>query len=446
MPNHKSLILFVAACVVVLGFVVTTSPAFAASEKVLYSFCSANNCVDGYLPEGGVVFDAQGNLYGATVVGGTGQGCGNQQNTGCGSVFELTPSNGKWKEKVLYSFCPQNNCPDGAGPIGVSLGKDGNLYGFSGPVGNAGGTFFGMIHKNGKWTHKVLIDFTHRRSQLAGINPGLIFDKAGNLYGTSAGGGTGNCQYGCGTVFEMIQRNGKWTAKVLYSFTGGEDGISPSAGPTFDKAGNLYGTTFQGGNSNCYNGFYYGCGTVFELTPATNGKWTEKVLHRFNQNGKDGTSPVAGVIFDNNGNIYGATASGGADTSGCNGGGCGTVFKLTPATNGKWAEKVLHSFYRNGQEGVFPEANLAFDAAGDLYGTTLAGAPYQVGAVFELIPNNGQWTAKLLHSFNDLAKDGSDPNTGLILDKAGNLYGATPFGGSGGGSGGGGGTVFEVTP
>jgi uncharacterized repeat protein (TIGR03803 family) len=346
----------------------------------------------------------------------------------------LIPNNGKWTEKVLYNFCRQNNCPDGGEPYGVILGKDGNLYGLSSWGALDGGTFFEMIHKNGKWTHKVLINFGYGGARPIALN-GLIFDKAGNLYGTAPLGGTGKaCQGGCGAVVELTHRDGKWTEKVLYNFTGGKDGRDPEAGLTFDKAGNLYSTT----------SYAEGCGTVFELMPGKNGKWVEKVLHSFN--GKDGCDPrQAGVIFDSTGNLYGVTFVGG--DMGCYPPyGCGTVFELTPATNGKWTEKILHSFYMNDPDGVFPEANLIFDRAGNLCGTTPTGAAYEVGAVFQLIPNNGQWRTKLLHAFNQLAKDGANPSAGMILDKAGNLYGTTPFGGSSGYATNGGGTVFEVTP
>jgi hypothetical protein len=157
--------------------------------------------------------------------------------------------------------------------------------------------------------------------------------------------------------------------------------------------------------------------------------------------GKDGREPEAGLTFGTAGNLYTTTSRG--PVTNCPEG-CGTVFELTPGTNGKWPEKILHSFYTNGPDGVFPEANVLFDKAGNFCGTTVTGATYQFGAEFELIPNHGQWTAKLLHAFNQLAKDGANPKAGMILDKAGNLYGTTLFGGSSGGNGSG--IVFEVTP
>jgi uncharacterized repeat protein (TIGR03803 family) len=180
---------------------------------------------------------------------------------------------------------------------------------------------------------------------------GLIFDHAGNLYGTTQQGGT----YGFGTVFELTSRaGGGWTENVLYSFgANGTDGVEPYAGLIFDDAGNLYGTTFVGGT---YNG-----GTVFELTPQAGGGWTEKVLHSFG-NGTDGFQPYAGLIFDGTGNLYGTTY-----------GGAGAVFELTPQAGGGWTEKVLHRFNSNGTDGYLPLGGLILDAAGNLYGTTQHG-------------------------------------------------------------------------
>jgi uncharacterized repeat protein (TIGR03803 family) len=179
---------------------------------------------------------------------------------------------------------------------------------------------------------------------------------------------------------------------------------------------------------------------VFELIHK-NGAWTEKVLHTFHDNGKDGILPHGGVTFAGR-NLYGTTFQGGS-SAGC-GSGCGTVFELTP-DNGKWTEKVLHSFNSNGRDGTNPEANLVFDRAGNAYGTTFSGGAYiDYGIVFELTPNDGKWTEKVLHSFNFNGHDGTLPtNSPLVLDKAGNVYGTTYEGGNSNCACG---TVFEITP
>ena len=203
-----------------------------------------------------------------------------------------------------------------------------------------------------------------------GIQPfgGVIFDAAGNLYGTTSQGGA----YDSGTVFELTPTaGGGWMENVLYRF--GDkimDGKNPLAGLTFDAAGSLYGTTIFGGA--------YGGGTVFALTPTAGGSWTEKVLHSFYYNGTDGIEPIGGVIFDAAGSLYGTTDGGGA--------GGGIVFEFTPTAGGSWTEKVLHSFHYNGTDGIRPDAGLIFDAAGSLYGTTTQGGAYDRGTVFELTP------------------------------------------------------------
>ena len=213
---------------------------------------------------------------------------------------------------------------------------------------------------------------------------------------------------------------------MLYSFSGA-DGGGPVAGLIFDTAGNLYGTTEEGGA--------HGAGIVFELTPNGDGSWTESVLHSFN--GTDGSSPFAGVIFDQAGNLYGTTGFGGASAT-------GTVFKLTPNSNGSWTESVLHSF--KGKDGLQPVAGVIFDQAGDLYGTTPEGGAYDYGVVFKLAPNsNGGWNETLLHTFTG-GKDGGVLVAGVIFDQAGNLYGTTRnedrslCGGQGCG------VVFKLTP
>ncbi len=259
----------------------------------------------------------------------------------------------------------------------------------------------------------------------------MIIDAAGNLYGTTEYGGDYSCGGpGCGTVFELMPtEGGGWTEKKLHNFGNGTDGVFPLADLNLDVAGNLYGTTYGGGGLCSY-----GCGTVFELTPNGNGNWTEKVLHSFNDNGTDGDLPYAGLIFDAAGNLYGTTVAGGSSYA-------GTVFELTPHGNGNWTEKVLHSFSNVGTDGASPFAGLIFDAAGNLYGTTTYGGNHP-GTVFELTPTGGgDWTEKVLHSFSNVGTDGAYPYGGLIFDAAGNLYGTTYLGGTYNY-----GTVFEVTP
>jgi len=419
MQSKRRLILFVTAFTIVFGFLTIADPLFAAStEQVLYSFCTLSNCTDGATPSASPIFDAAGNLYGTTLYGGA---------YGCGTVFQLAPAaNGTWTEAVLYSFCSGGT--DGAYPY-ASLIFDaaGNLYGTTEWGGAYGcGTVFRLAPAaNGTWTEAVLYSFGNGTD---GQNPlaGLIFDAAGNLFGTTYGGGA----YRVGTVFELAPgTNGKWTEKVLHSF--GKDGFSPVASLIFDPAGHLYGTTSDGG--------FYGWGTVFQLTSGARGKWTEKVLHSFG-NGNDGHEPYAGLTLDAAGNLYGTTWAGGSGS--CYYGGCGTVFRLSPGKKGKWKEQVLHRFSANGTDGFQPYAGLILDAAGDLYGTTYLGGAYEdLGTAFRLaLGTNGKWTEKVLHSFGR-GTDGDGPWGSLIFDAAGNLYGTTQGGGAYGR-----GTVFEVTP
>jgi len=284
------------------------------------------------------------------------------------------------------------------------------------------------------WNEKVLHNFGNGTD---GYHPeaGLILDAAGNLYGTTYWGGN----YGDGTVFELTPNgSGGWTETVLYNFcsqTGCADGANPAAGLIFDAAGNLYGTTYGGGTYNYYCSG--GCGTVFKLTPQAGGGWTETVLHSFGNVLGDGFLPDAGLIFDVAGNLYGTTYAGGAY-------GQGAVFELTPTGGGGWTVNVLFSF--NYTDGFGPSAALIFDAAGNLYGTTILGGNYGAGTVFELTPNpSGGWTETVLHSFNRNGTDGWYPEAGLILYAAGNLYGTTYWGGTQWCGGSGCGTVFELT-
>lgn len=219
-------------------------------------------------------------------------------------------------------------------------------------------------------TEQVLYNFKGG-SDGAEPDASLVFDGAGNLYGTTYYGGAN----GSGTVFELTPSKAGWTETVLHSFTG-SDGALPSAGLILDGGGNLYGTTQAGGAA--------GFGVVFELSPSRAG-WTETVLYSFT-GGNDGRGPVGGVVFDSGGNLYGTTSGGGYPIGG------GTVFELTPSGGG-WTENILYAFNAsNGApNGSGLHAGVVFDRAGNLYGTTVFGGTNYWGTIFELTPSNGNW-------------------------------------------------------
>jgi uncharacterized repeat protein (TIGR03803 family) len=317
----------------------------------------------------GLALDPSGDLYGTALGGGTYDD---------GTVFELTPGSGGWSLDVLHSFNFYGG--DGYGPWApVVLDKSGDLYGTT-----QGNTVFKIAPSGGDWNESVIYDFTAKGD---GGNPeaGLIWDAVGNLYSTTVYGGviTKGCEGGCGTVFKLSPvAGGGWKGHVLYQFKwvpGGPDGYSSYASVTFDKAGNLYGTTAYGGSSNaCFSG----CGTVFKLTPTKRGPWAESVIHSFKAD-KNGNAPFAEVVLDKAGNLYGTAQRGGIGQ--CQGG-CGVVFKLTPSSQGKWTYTVLHRF-TGPPDGAVPNAGLIFDQSGKhLYGTTILGGANGVGTVFELTP------------------------------------------------------------
>ncbi len=335
-------------------------------ELVLHNF--QGNGRGGYTPFAGLVIDGSGNFYGTTIFGGNLTAC--PSGPGCGVVFELSPNtNGTWSEKVLHTFSGK----DGSAPYGgVIFDNDGNLYGTTESAGPGGcGTVFELTPKTGGgWTFKNL----HSFKNTDGCAPyGSLVFNSGNLYGTTSGGGKNTA----GTVFELKSVAGGWQEILLHNFDNtSSDGYAPQAGLSFDGQGNLYGTTLYGGsNSNC-NG---SCGTVFELTSEAGGTWAESVIHNFSNNGIDGWWPNASLLLDSSGNLYGTTGYGGSGL-----GGYGTVFELSPS-NGSWTEKILHNFDDNNQDGLIPNASLIFDGSGNLYSTTYGGgAGY--GTVFEIIP------------------------------------------------------------
>jgi hypothetical protein len=428
-------------------------------EKVLYSF--QGGATDGSSPAGGVVFDAAGNLYGATDQGG-----GECPPAQCGIVFQLSPpakSGDPWTETVLHIF-KGNASGDGNTPVGsVIIDSSGNLYGTTGYGGTGNcvllgekvgcGTVYELsppTQKGGAWTETVLYSFpTAKQGYLP--NGNLVFDKVGNLYGaTMFGGGYGTTcnpyyQY-CGAVFELSppkQKGRKWTEKALHSFAGIEsgktsgDGASPNGGLVLDSDGAIYGTTSAGG-LNCSHHSGLGCGTVFRLTSAINNghaSWSETVLHRFDPGQSDGGSPPAGVLLDSKGRLFGVTQTGGQV-------GFGTIFQLAPSSGhaGTWTETILYSF--TGQQDIgSPQAGLTFNSRGDLYGTTLGG-PYFSGIAFRLArPVRGSsWVFTNLYSLRG-TPDGHYPAATLIFDASGDLYGTTQGGGTEGD-----GTIFEALP
>jgi uncharacterized repeat protein (TIGR03803 family) len=407
------------ATMLALIMVALAPEAWAASDyKVLYSFKGGS---DGIGPTG-LIFDPLGHLYGTTDVGGGG-GCTNE---GCGTVFQLTASDGNWKEKVLLRFKGlKGQFPDS----GVITDDEGNLYGTaSGHYGGYGIVFNLTPGANGNWSASVLHAFVGGND---GQYPdgGLVRDAAGNLYGTTVlGGGHQSCgdKLGCGTVYELSPpraKGGKWKEKILYRFKGKSDGGNPSASLIFDKAGNLYGTTSGGGA--------HGWGTVFEMTHASDGQWTEVVLHSFDES-TDGGEPFSSVVFDAHGNLYGTTYAGTSSTR-------GSIVELTLGSHG-WKERVIHVF-QGGRDGGNPLSSLTVDASGNLYGTTSDELTGGNGTVFKLTSGpKGGWTKTIVHSFTG-GRDGSFPDVPLIMDSVGNLYGT-----AGGGGNIGWGVVFEITP
>ncbi len=317
-------------------------------QKVLHDFRGK----DGALPLGGLVFDAAGNLYGVTAYSGA---------YGYGNVFELTPSNGKWTEKVLHSFKDGN---DGGGPNGgLILDAAGNLFGVTDAGGTSGkGTVFELIHASGGWTEKVLYNFGQNANDPAYPWGTLVFDGAGNLYGTTPSGGT----FGYGAAFELIRGSGEWTGKVLYNFgQNTNDAATPEGSLVFDEPGNLYGSAQGGGTEQL--------GTIFELS-RLDGVWSEQVLYRF-KGGND--SEPAPVIFGTSGNLYGGAGGGGSGYTG------GEVFELIHS-DGEWTERVLHTFVRP-RDGKGP-GPLVFDPARNLFGLTGGGGAAGEGTAFEVRP------------------------------------------------------------
>jgi len=380
-----------------------TQPAEGQTFRMLYVFTGG---VDGDDPTAGLTMDAAGNLYGTTQSGGTGGCQSNYWGTGCGTVFRLSKQPSGWVLTTLYDF---QGGTDGKYPAArVTFGPDGSLYGTT-PQGGPGacaylyqylddgcGTIFQLRPSpvpgplGQPWVDTVIYGFMGG-SDGATPNGDVVFDKTGNLYGTTTNGGLDSCDissYFCGVVYQVMAVNHGWRENVVYSFTGGSDGDEPSSGVIFDTAGNLYGTS----------------GPVFKLIPS-GVHWTENTISQ--EGGR------RGLIFDSSGNLYGSSYPD------------GNVFELTPSENG-WVYTLLYRLSGGSR------AALSMDAAGNLYGTQFNVGAYGHGTVFKLTPGSGGWTYTSLHDFT--SSEWGYPLSNVIFDAAGNLYGTTQTG------------VWEITP
>jgi uncharacterized repeat protein (TIGR03803 family) len=423
--------------------------AAASSEVVIYSFPrTARPIVTGCNPQGTLVADSAGNLYGTTPK------CGAFES---GIVFELVrpvPPSTEWTETVLYSFTGGS---DGQYPYaGLTFDAAGNLYGTTNEGGTSGlGTVFELTPPTaggGQWTESVLYSFLGGPAD--GASPksdGVAFDHSGNLYGVTTAGGipytyTGSGGYfcalnyptnACGVVYKLAPPatpGAPWTETVLHYFNGPQ-GWYPIGSPIFDARGNLYGEAANGGRHNI--------GNVYRLTPPAAGEsaWGFKTLYLFGTATTDSGNPGGSLTLHGDGVLYGTT--------------CCNVFQLVPpaVTGGAWIENILHNF-AGGNDGIFPGAvNLVFDKAGNLYGTTQAGGGNGgcnvygeafCGTAFELSPpaaGSSNWSETILHDFSATAKDGSAPLAGVISGKNGEFYGVTSKGGAGGE-----GAVYAIIP
>jgi uncharacterized repeat protein (TIGR03803 family) len=387
----------------------------ASSEQIIFAFPTDGS--GGNTPTGGLISDAAGNLYGTTSSGGA---------SGAGTVFELSLENGTWTEHLLYSF--KGGVDDGSDPeSALLLDAAGNLYGTTGgggPTNN--GTVFKLSPGAGAWTETILHAFNGTNGSFPVLAP-LVADAQGNLYGVTQG----YCYRrtcGRGTVFELSPRNGSWHFKVLHSF--GHTGL-PDAGVIFDKAGNLYGSTTSDGPKNCAAGLS-GCGTIYKLSRGAK-SWTFTTIHTFSYD--DGAYPMGNLIMDSAGNLFGTTGGGGStynggvafvlspaktgwnetllhvfgapgdgqepsslvlDASGNLYGSVplstdsnfnllnGYVFKLSDK-NGTWSESVIYQFPQ-GNLTPFPNSNLIWNHTGTALMGTIGPYSDPAGAVYEITP------------------------------------------------------------
>lgn len=447
--------------------------AHAQSFAVLHNFTGTG---DGGTPYAGLAWDGGSNFYGTTAQGGyTGARCFNLAGftaNGCGVVFRLHRSGANWSFSTLYEF--RGGAVDGNWPLApVTIGRDGSLYGttwgghfndsqlckFSGVGGSdiGCGIVFNLRPPTTacttalcSWTETIIwaLDGTNQDGGSGPSQGQLVFDQAGNLYDTNW-----DSLENPGEVFQLVPSGGNWTIGKTYVTTDrpGTDGpVLPLNNLTLDSAGNVYTTSELGPEDtpNCGYSFINGCGTVFELTPTSSG-WNENIIYQFTD-GEDGKFPIAGLVADKAGNLYGVSSTDGPDSG-------GTVFELSPSGGGSWTYHTIYAlpdgdakegncFLAVGTEGCSgPWGTLLMDSAGNLYGAGYANGAYHYGNVFKLTQSNGSWTYTDLYDFTG-GNDGASPVGSLILDNNGNLYGTTLRGGSSTNCYQGCGVVFEITP
>lgn len=387
----------------------------AQTYTVLHEFTGGD---DGGYPQSALVIDRAGNLYGTAVLGG---------RSGEGVVFKMEHSGSGWTLQPLYSFYGGS---DGAAPWGpLTMAADGSLYGTTLGGGNFQGTYCkgggcGVVFRLrppasapksviAPWDETVLYAFDAADGNEP-LSPQLLFDQAGDIYGTTQFGGYTDS----GTVFELTPHGDGWGERVLYQGFSLANGVQPYSGLIMDSAGNLYGTTSAWGPG--------GDGVVYELSPSQDG-YVWSILHAFN-NGDDGGLSYGGLVMDQAGNLYGGTVSGGT-------GDCGVIYELSPSGS-SWTFNVIYNLPSCGGG---PYQNLVFDAAGNLYGTAFGDGTGGGGMVFKLTNSNGTWSLTDLHDFS--LQSEHFPVGAVAMDSNGNLYGTTESGGTYDY-----GVVWEITP